>query len=139
MPRYLDVHDFYEQVEPSLRPLAYAIRDTFVVADPQLRECLKYNTPFFERKSWVAYVGKVRKNVGIEVCFPRGLSISNEHGLLQLKDRRAIMGILFSSLQDFQDKGEVFSEIVQEALLLDEISPRSAAADLLGGHLKEPK
>lgn len=79
----------------------------------------------------MAYIGKVSKKAGIEVGFPRGYDISNEHGLLLAKGRQAIRGITFQNLEDFRAKEAVFLEIIQEALLLDDLRERSAAADML--------
>jgi hypothetical protein len=59
--------------------------------------------------------------------------LSNEHGLLDKKDRAAIMGITFVDMADFLQKEVIFVEILQEALLLDDISLKSSAADILGG------
>jgi hypothetical protein len=133
--KYQDPHDFYEQQEPDVRNLLSLLREVLTTADPHLRETMKYNTAFYVRKSWVCYIGKVRRT-GVEIGFPRGKDMSNEHGLLQIKDRKAILGIHFADVSDFEAKYEIFMEILQEALLLDDVHPRSAAAELLSGKRK---
>lgn len=141
MPKHFNATDFYECQDPAIQPLLYAIREVLIYADPHLVECIKYNTAFYTRKSWVCYIGKIRLKTGVEVGFPRGYEISNEHGLLETKDRKAMKGIMFSDLDDFYRKEPVFLEIIQEALLLDDIREKSAAADLLNGRAKriQPK
>jgi hypothetical protein len=133
MPKYFNINEFYEQQEQMHLEMLYLIRETILSADDQLQESMKYNTAFYTRKSWVCYIGKVRKKAGVEVCFPRGAMLSNEHGLLDKKDRAAIMGITFFDMADFLQKEVIFVEILQEALLLDDISLKSSAADILGG------
>ncbi len=132
MPKHLDIEDFYTE-QPVHADLLAALRSAITASDLHLREVMKYNAPFFVRKSWVCYIGIIRAKTGVEVCFPRAQSMSNEHGLLQIKGRQAIMGITFADLDDFWTKERAFLEILQEALLLDEISQRSAVAELLGG------
>ena len=97
-----------------------------------MHETLKYNTAFYVRKSWLCYIGIIRKKIGVEVCFARGYDISNEHGLLLAKGRAAMRGITFRDVSDFEQKADVFMEILQEAILLDDLRKRSAAADILG-------
>jgi uncharacterized protein YdhG (YjbR/CyaY superfamily) len=135
MPKYIDLEDFYEQ-QPHHQALLRLLRETVLASDPHLREAMKYNTPFFVRKSWVCYIGIIRAKTGVEVCFPRAHSMANEHGLLQIKGRQSIMGITFDNLDDFLAKENLFLEMIQEALLLDEVSERSAVAELLGGKKK---
>lgn len=131
MAKFHDFEDFAESAPPSQQALLRLLRETVLGADPQLREKILYNTPFFLRKSWVCYVGKIHKQKGIEMCFPRGRELSNAHGLLETKGRAAIQGIQFRDVADFYTKEAAFLETLQEAILLDELSQRSAAADIL--------
>jgi hypothetical protein len=131
--KYLNPAEYYEDRPTDLLPLLYTLHDVLADCDPHIRVAMKYNTPFFVRKSWVCYIGKNSSGVGVEICFARGSQLSNEHGLLRLEGRQSIQGILFKDVADYHAKEEAFLETLQEALLLDEISPRSAVADLLAG------
>jgi hypothetical protein len=133
MPKYLDISDFYAQQPVAVQPLLYALRDTIAGSDEQLREAMRYNTAFFIRKSWVCYVGKIRPKTGIEIVFARSPQLSNEHGLLEQHGRAALSGITFADLADFQKKETALLDTLQEALLLDDLSKRSAAAEILSG------
>ncbi len=136
MAKYLHCEDFFDRQLPAFQPLLMLIRESILSTDAHLRETLKYNTPFYIRKSWVCYIGSVHKKLGVEICFPRGYELSNEHNLLLAKGRAAIRGIHFSNSNEFLEKESVFLEILQEALLLDEISAKTAAADIISRKAK---
>jgi hypothetical protein len=136
MAKYFHTEDFFEGQLPEFQSLLMLIRESILSADPHLRETLKYNTPFYVRKSWVCYIGIIRKKTGVEIGFPRGYMISNEHGLLQTKGRAAMQGITFLNSDDFLKKEDIFLQILQEALVLDDISTQTAAADIISGKAK---
>lgn len=59
----------------------------------------------------------------MEVCFVKGFYLNNESGLLDAKDRKLIKGITFNNLVDYQEKEESFLEILQEAIMFNEMNP----------------
>ena len=58
------------------------------------------------------------------MCFLRANELSNEQGLLDFKDRSQVAGIELSKMKDIPL--ELLSEIIQEALILDETIPYAA-------------
>jgi hypothetical protein len=84
---------------------------------PGITHKLRYNIPFYYRKSWICYLNPIKKE-GIELAFLRGNELSNEQGILDFKGRKQVAGI------DVFEPKEIpliaINEILQEALLLDE-------------------
>lgn len=78
---------------------------------------IRYQIPFYYRKSWICYLNPVKKG-GIELAFLRGNELSNEQGLLDFRGRKQVAGIVFNQLAGIPE--EAVMEMIQEALLLDE-------------------
>lgn len=81
-------------------------------------ECKKrFKIPFYYRHSWVAYLNPI-KNDGIELCFLKGLAMSNHDGKLQAKDRKMVAGISIYSAAEI-DQNSILDHF-HEALIMDE-------------------
>jgi hypothetical protein len=100
-------------------------------AHPKIRENLEINTPMFKVKQDVCYFGKVHPVKGLEVCFLRGFQLSNEQGLLDSKGRKFIYGVTLIDINDLKNKETPFLEILNEALILDEINEKSVFTEML--------
>ncbi len=83
-----------------------------------LRSKISYGIPFYHRKSWVIYLNPIKKD-GVEMVFTRGHRLSNEQGLLDRKGRKLVAGISLYDVSKLPMKA--INEIVQEALLLDDL------------------
>ena len=92
----------------------------YLKAQPQVTSKLRYKIPFYYRKSWICYLNP-RKDKSIEFCFIRGRELSNKQGILNAKGRKMITSINLAKLADIAK--EPLFEVIQEALLLDEIVP----------------
>lgn len=88
-----------------------------LTAYPEVHGKIRYNIPFYYRKSWICYLNPLRDD-RVELCFLRANELSNEQGALDFKNRKQVAGITFASVSDIKD--ELLHEILQEALLLDE-------------------
>lgn len=84
---------------------------------PEVVGKIRYNIPFYFRKSWVCYLNPL-KNGGVELAFPRGNELSNEQGILMANERKQVRGIVFKKAEDIPD--ETILEILAEAMMLDE-------------------
>ncbi len=83
-----------------------------------LRSSISYGVPMYRRKGWVCYLNPIKKD-GVEMAFMRGHRLSNEQGILDRKGRKLVAGIdLFDASRLPM---EVIREIVQEALILDDL------------------
>ena len=85
---------------------------------PEVATKIRYKVPFYYLKSWFLYLNPQKKG-GVEVCFIHGQRLSNEHGLLDKKDRKQIAGITFKKISEIPEK--IIFEIIQEAFLIDEL------------------
>ena len=70
---------------------------------PEVSTKIRYKIPFYFRKSWILYLNPQKKG-GVEVCFIHGQQLSNEHGLLEAKNRKQIAGITFKKISEIPEK-----------------------------------
>jgi hypothetical protein len=83
---------------------------------------IRFKIPFYYQKSWLCYLNPIKPD-GVELAFLRGNELSNEQGLLEAKDRKQVYGITFRKVIEIPD--DLVNEIIQEALLLDQVKPYS--------------
>lgn len=131
MTKYLSVEDFLENQPPHLQQLMERLRVLILKTHPKIREHLEINTPMYKVKQDVCYFGKVHPVKGLEVCFLRGFQMSNEQGLLESKGRKFIHGLTLVDIHDLKSKETAFLEILNEALILDEINEKSIFTEML--------
>ncbi|NBC07777.1 MAG: hypothetical protein GVY26_11350 [Bacteroidetes bacterium] len=97
----------------------YKLLDYFyrlLVGEPGVTPKIRYNIPFYYRRSWVCYTNP--RDGGIELAFLNGHLLSNEQGLLQARGRKMVKGVVFHRLADVPENALL--EVIQEAFLLDE-------------------
>lgn len=123
MPKYIDIDDFIQSKDKSLRPLLLQLRKVIMLAHPNIREQISWSTPFFYCFDHLCYLNVIKKTNIVEVCFAKGFHLSNESGLLDAKKRKLIKGITFKDLKDYEEKEEGFLETLQEAILFNEMNP----------------
>jgi hypothetical protein len=123
MPTYLNIDDYIESKDTSLKSLLAHIRKVILLAHPNIREQISWSLPFFYCFDYLCYLSVSKKTKGVEVCFAKGCQLSHESGLLDAKDRKLVKGITFTSLADYEEKEEAFLEILQEAVLFNEMNP----------------
>ncbi|TAF96204.1 MAG: hypothetical protein EAZ32_10325 [Cytophagia bacterium] len=137
MKNYIDLEDFISQQTVEVRHLLYYLRQLMSVAHVQMRERLLYNTLFFTCGDYVCYVGKIHAVKGVEIGFPKGFWLEDAAGVLEANNRKWIRGITFKNLSDFQTREEVFLEIVQQAILLNESKPNTTFGQMIGQQRKK--
>jgi len=114
-----DVEDFIYDFEGNQREILFYFHKLFT-KELNLTDKIRFKIPFYYCKSWICYLNPV-KDDKIELAFIRGNELSNEQGLLEFKNRKQIAGIEFEKLSKIPFQS--VNEIIQEAILLDEISP----------------
>jgi hypothetical protein len=82
-----------------------------------LRSKISYGIPMYSMHAWICYLNP-KKTGGLELCFTRGIDLSNEHGFLDLRGRKMIAGVYFHHIADIPERA--LDETIQEAILLDE-------------------
>jgi hypothetical protein len=131
MTKYTSVDDFIDHQLPHMQQLMQRLRILILNTHPKIREHLEINTPMYKVKQDVCYFGKIHPVKGLEVCFLRGFQLSNEQGLIESKGRKYIHGITLTNLTDLKSKEAAFLEILNEALILDEINEKSIFTEML--------
>ncbi|UTA70086.1 MULTISPECIES: DUF1801 domain-containing protein [Emticicia] len=131
MTNYLSVEDFKSHQLPHIGKLIAGLQELIMNAHPKMQEHFSINTPMYKVKHDVCYIGKIHPKKGLELCFLRGYQLSNEQGLLDAKGRKYIQGITFTDIDDLQNKKQSFIEILNEALILDEMNERNVFTDML--------
>lgn len=131
MNKYISIEDFIESQELVISALLYQLRETILHAHPKMTERFMFNTAMFGVKNELCYFVVLNKNKGVEVGFHRGFQMSNEQGLLESKKRKFIHGVTLKDLDDFKKKETPFKEILQEAIILDEINEKSIFSEIL--------
>ncbi len=84
---------------------------------PKVSSKISYRVPFYYRNRWLCYLNP-KKDGGVDLAFCRGNELSNENGLLEIKNRKLIASITFYKLKDIPKSA--INEILHEAILLDE-------------------
>lgn len=110
------ISDFILRQEGSLRVMIGYLDDR-LANHHGLRSTISYGIPMYSLKSWVCYINP-KKSGGIELCFTRGVDLSNEQGLLHLRGRKMVAGAYFHHISEIPEQS--LDEIVQEAILVDE-------------------
>lgn len=123
MPKYLNIDDYIESQDRFIKPLLAHLRKVIMLAHPNIREQISWSLPFFYCFDYLCYLSISKKTKGVEVCFAKGCQLSNESGLLDAKNRKLVQGITFTSLEDYEEKEGAFLEILQEAVLFNEMNP----------------
>jgi uncharacterized protein YdhG (YjbR/CyaY superfamily) len=131
MNKYTSIEDFIESQEPEITALLWHLRHNILNAHPKMKERFLFNTAMFGIKNELCYFVIMKNNSGVEVGFHRGFQMSNEQGLLETKKRQYIKSIAFKNIIDFQEKATFFKEIIQEAIILDEINEKSIFSEIL--------
>ena len=90
------------------------------LTDLNLRSKISYKIPFYYGKSWICYLNP-RKDGKVELGFPRGAELSNDQGLLEARDRKMVMGVVFEDVNRIPM--ETVTEVIHEAIILDENVP----------------
>ena len=98
------------------------LRQLILDAAPFIEEKFEYHICIYYRYSWVFYLTWNPKRAEVDLGFNRGFELSNEQGLLEAKKRKVVKTIAFQTLSDVNQKQEALKEIIQEAILLDEIA-----------------
>nr|WP_299423325.1 DUF1801 domain-containing protein [uncultured Emticicia sp.] len=137
MNKNITIEEFIESQGPVISILMNQLRNSILNAHPKMKERFLYNTAMFGIKNELCYFVVLNKNRGIEVGFHRGFQMSNERGLLESKKRKFIHGITFKDLEDFKNKEASFKEILQEAIILDEMNEKSIFSEILQGGRKK--
>ena len=115
-----EVQKYIFRYEGEQRELLQFLCD-LLMDQPGMRCKISYKVPFFSIRQGICYL-ITKKNGSVEIGFPRGHELSNSQGILESADRKYIRGITLTSMDSIPL--EPLHEVIQEAILLDEIPYR---------------
>jgi len=78
---------------------------------------IKFKVPFYYRKSWICYLNP-KGSIAVELVFLRGDELSNHNGLLDMRKRKQVAGVIYDKATDINFT--TLDETFQEALILDD-------------------
>lgn len=107
-----------EQDAPTRKIMRYL--HEFFMGIPEVTCEIRYKIPFYYRISWICYLNPQKKG-GVEWVLIRGNELSNAQGILEARDRKQVMGIIFHHVSEIEE--DLIREIFMEALILDELTP----------------
>jgi hypothetical protein len=112
-----NVEDFINQLGNEQRKIMLYFHE-LLAQQLELEDKIRFKIPFYFHKSWVCYLNPI-KNDSVEIAFLLGKELSNQQGLLRANGRKQVAGISISNVAEIPQ--EAVYEIIQEALMLDEI------------------
>lgn len=127
LAKHKDFDSFLEALLPAEQAICVRLRRLLLDHFPELREKFAYGAPFYHRNRRVCFMYPASLpgsglDVGVSFGFNLGYLLSNEHGLLDLGNRKEVAYIRLLQESDVQQ--EVFLEILHEAILLDDEATR---------------
>ena len=132
----LDWSDFARALPREERLVFQRLRVLILETEPRLLEKINYGVPYFARNRMVCFIwpisaphAPIAKNqtwddtiVSLGFCY--GNKLSNEQGILLSEGRKQVYIIRLRSLTELQKLEKPITEIVQEAVMVDEMSLR---------------
>ena len=115
MPSKKSFDDWLVDVDARLRPLAVELHRMFLDAAPDLRESIKWDNPFFEKKVRTFYIAsQADKHVTLGLC--QGALIPNPDGLIEGTGKR-MRHVKVRGLKDLE--AMALGRIIRQAVELD--------------------
>ena len=112
-----EVQEFIFDLEGGQRDLMQFLYN-LLMDQPGMSCRISYKVPLFIRKQSICYMNP-KKNGSMEIAFTRGHQLSNDQRILETGNRKYIKGITLRSMNNIPL--EALHEIIQEAILLDDI------------------
>ncbi len=116
---YSGVERFMDQHEDPQREVMLYLHH-LLISTYNLTDKIRYKIPFYYNKSWICYLNPLKNGV-VEFAFVRGNELSNHQGILEHKGRKQVYSVEIINV--LQMPKEKIIEIIQEAILLDEVKP----------------
>jgi Domain of unknown function (DU1801) len=126
--KHQDFDSFLEALLLPEQAICVRLRELLLGNFPELKEKFAYGAPFYHRNSRICFLYPASLPYsgiasGVSFGFNRGHLLSNDHGLLDIGNRKQVAYI--SLLQESDIKADLFLEMLHEAVLLDdEMSPK---------------
>ncbi len=111
----MDISNFTDHLSEQQRAVMQ-ILDAEIFRLPGIELKKRYHLPFYYGLSWICYINPLKAG-GVELCFTRGVHLSNANGFLESRGRKLILGVTVTSPEEIDN--ERLRETLYEAYLLD--------------------
>ena len=120
--KHKDFDSLLEDILPQEQAICLHLRNLILGNFPELKEKFAYGAPFYFRNSRVCFIYPASLpysgiDFGVSFGFNRGHLLSNDHGMLDLGNRKEVAYV--SLLQESEIRWDILLEILHEAILLD--------------------
>jgi hypothetical protein len=111
----------------------HSLRNVILETEPRLIEKMNYGVPYFVRNRMVCFIWPVSapnapttknqtwNNTIVSLGFCYGNKLSNDQRILLAEGRKQVYVVRLRSMKDFQRLQLPIVEIIQEAVMLDEM------------------
>lgn len=116
---------FVDRLTDKQREICYFLHQKFTEY-PGIAFKIRFKIPFYYYNSWVCYLNPVKPDK-MELVFINGQKLSNDHGLLDKRNRKMVSGIMLSDVRSLPL--EAIMDTYSEAILIDEEIRQSKKID----------
>ncbi len=109
------VDSWMSRLEPDQRPIAEALRNLVVEAEPDLSEAIKWGNPTYEKQGRVCYLAATKSYVSLG--FFNGAGLTDPHGSIEGTGKK-MRHVKVRALTDIDQQR--FSAWVREAVALNQ-------------------
>lgn len=120
--KFKNFDSFLDALTPVERVICIRIRGLILDNFPELEETWAYGAPFFKGRKRICFLYPASLpysgvKEGVNFGFTRANFLSNDHGLLDIGDRKEVAYIAILAEKDIRE--DLFLEILHEAIILD--------------------
>lgn len=113
-----DVQDYIASQRTSHKEIMSVMRRWILDLGPHAQEKISYTVPYFYFYGPLCYLNPALD--GVDLSFVHGKKLSNEHQLLENKNRKTVASIRFHSLAELEEREEQVRQILNEAAILNQ-------------------
>jgi len=113
-----DVQEYIAAQRSSRKEMMSVLRRWILDLGPHVQEKISYKVPYFYFYGPLCYLNPATD--GVDLSFVNGKKLSNEHKLLEEKNRKTVASIRFHSLAEVEEREEQIRQILNEAAILNQ-------------------
>jgi uncharacterized protein YdhG (YjbR/CyaY superfamily) len=113
-----EVQGYIALQRSSQKEMMSVLRRWILDLGPHAQEKISYTVPFFYFYGPLCYLNPAAD--GVDLSFTKGKKLSNEHKLLEEKNRKTVASIRFHSLAEVEEREEKIRQTLNEAAILNQ-------------------
>jgi len=107
--------EFLSRVDP-LQAEVVSYLDQLFLSMPGVNRKIRFRVPFYDYNSWFCYLNPI-KTEEIELCFLKGVPMSENFPMLDLKNRKMVSGLTIAVDKDIPQ--ELIVDMLNHAISLN--------------------